>query len=612
MKLRELRFNIFVLTVLFIFPVLTFAQRLTSSADKTTVGENESFRVYFEFQGEDINKAEDFRAPDFEGFRILGGPNQSTSMQIINGKVSGSLTYSFILRATKTGNYTIKPASIVYEGKRYVSKPLFIRVVKGRSTQQNKSATNSGGLTEAEIAKNVFLKAFPSKTKLMQGEQLTVTYKLFTKLNISSPSISKLPVYKGFWAEEIDLPNNISFHIEMYNGERFRVATIKEVALFPTRSGLLEITPFELNVPVMIRKRQKSRSLFDDFFNDPFFGRTETYQFLAKSNSIKVKVEPLPVANVPASFKGAVGEYKLKAYLDKAKTKINEPISLKLQLSGKGNIKLVNMPELNLPAGFEQYDPKVSENITSSGIISGTKSIEYLIVPRIPGKKLLPAIEFSYFSLKEKKYKTLKAGPFSLEVEGSIHNSQYASGSNFSKENVQLLNEDIRYIKTNITLSRITNTRKFPSWFIYVIILSSLLFLALVLWKRQTDKLRGDIKLMRSRKAEKIARKRLSTAKKALDAKSSKVFYEEIAKALQGYLEDKLFIQTSEFTIDRAIDKLTELNISGELSAKVKTIFDKCEFARFAPSADVQAESDLYKQTIETITELENSIKRVK
>lgn len=614
MKSERMKYRIvfLLLSVVLFYPLKSEAQRFTASADKTTVGEFESFQVYFEFSGGDINKAEDFRPPNFEGFRVLGGPNQSTSMQIINGKVSGSLTYSYVLRPKKKGDFTIAPASILYEGKRHVTKPLVIKVVQGRSPQQSQRSQSSGGLSEAEIAKNLFLKAIPSKMRVMQGEQLTLTYKLYTKLNISSPSISKLPVYQGFWAEEIELPRNISFQIEMYNGERFRVATLKEVALFPTKSGSLEITPFELNVPVLIRKRKTSRSLFDDFFNDPFFGRTETYQFLARSNALKIKVDPLPVTNVPASFKGAVGEFSMKAYLDKNKVKINEPVSLKLQLSGKGNIKLVNMPELKLPRGFEQYDPKISESLSTSGVISGTKSVEYLIVPRIPGKKEIPAFEFSYYSLKDKRYKTLKAGPFELEIEGDASAMQMSSGGNFSKEDVRLLNEDIRFIKTNLNLMRITNTRRFPNWFFVAVILPAIIFFTLVIWKRRTDKLRGNIRLMRSQKAEKIARKRLKAAKKALDQKDSHLFYEEITKALQGYLEDKLFIQTSEFTIDKAAEVLSASGVDEKLIGQIREIFDKCEFARFAPSKNESAEADLFNFTMDTITELESSIKRVK
>ncbi len=590
----------------------SFAQRFTVTADKTTVGEFESFQVYFEFRGGDINKVENFIPPSFDGFRILGGPNQSTSMQIINGKVSGSISYSYVLRPQRVGSFTIEPASVLYEGKRYVTKPLIIKVVKGRSTQpkQQSRNQNSGGLTEADIAKNVFLKAIPSKLHVTQGEQLIVTFKLYTKLNISSPSISKLPVYQGFWAEDLDLPRNISFEIEMYNGERFRVATIKKVALFPTKSGNLEISPFELNVPVLIRKRRTSRSLFDDFFNDPFFGRTETYEFLARSNKIKIKVDPLPVKNVPPSFKGAVGEFSMKGYLDKNKVKINEPVSLKIHISGKGNLKLVNMPELILPAGFEQYDPKESENISNTEIISGTKTVEYLIVPRIPGKKEIPKIEFSFYSLKEKRYKTLTVGPFELEIEGDNSAVQIPSSGNFSKEDIRLLTEDIRFIKTKINLIRISNAKEFPTWFFFALLLPAIFLGGIVAWRRRTDKLRGNVRLMRSQKAEKAARKRLKLAKKALDQKDTVLFYDEIAKALQGYLEDKLFIQTSEFTIDRAIEKLAESNVDHQLTENVKEIFNKCEFARFAPGKSESAEADLYKFTFDLITKLENSIKQ--
>ncbi len=588
-----------------------FAQKFTLTADKTTVGEYESFQVYFEFSGGDINKAENFVAPTFENFRVLGGPNQSTSMQIINGKVSGSLSYSYVLRPQKTGTFTIGPGFINYEGKKYTTGTIKIKVVKGKAPAQRKAQNNRGGLSDEDIAKNVFIRAVPSKTHVVQGEQITVLYKLYTKLNISSPSVSKLPVYKGFWAEDLDMPRNISYEIEMYNGQRFRVATIKKVALFPTKSGLLEVTPFELNVPVLIRKRRSSRSLFDDFFNDPFFGATETYQFLARSNSLKIKVDPLPVKNVPDSFKGAVGEFSMKAYLDKQKVKINDAISLKIQISGRGNIKLVDMPQLNLPPGFEQYDPKESENIMSSGVIAGTKNIEYLLVPRLPGKKVIPEVKFSFYSLKDKKYKTLTAGPFEVEIEGDVTSASIPSAAGFSKEDVRLLNQDIRFIKTDIPLIRIQNLKRFPSWFWWAILVPSFVLVLLVGWRRKNDELKGNIRLVKSQKARKEAIKRLKIAKKALDKNDSELFYNEIAKALQGYLEDKLFIPTSEFSIDKATEKLEELSIAKELIQKVKDIFNKCEFIRFAPSKDHSMDSQFYKFVADTITDLENNIKKV-
>lgn len=251
-----------------------FAQEFTSSVDKTKVGENETFQAYFTFKGQNSNGLRNFKAPSFTGFRVLSGPNQSTSMQYINGAMSSSVTYSFYLQATSIGKYTLGEASIEYNGNSLATKPIEIEVVKGAApTQRQNNSRNqnqtSGGISNEELAENVFIRAIPDRQSTYLGQQVTVTYKLYTRLNINSPQISKLPSYQGFWSEELEMNNNIYFSEEMYNNVRFRSAVLKTVALFPTKTGELSVTPFELTVPVMVKKK-RSNDPFDQFFNDSF------------------------------------------------------------------------------------------------------------------------------------------------------------------------------------------------------------------------------------------------------------------------------------------------------------------------------------------------------
>jgi hypothetical protein len=596
-----------ILLSMFFIGINLYAQQFKSSADKTTVGQNEKFQVYFEFSGGDYNKVKNFRAPNFEGLKVLSGPNQATSMQFINGQMSASITYSYIVVGVKLGTYKIESASIYYEDKVFNSEPISITITKASGNLSEGNTT--GGISNEELAKNVFIRAIPSKTRVYQGEQITVSYKLYTKLNISSPQINKLPANEGFWAEDLESSNNIAFNIEMYNGERFRAAEIKRVALFPTKSGELTVSPFELKVPVIIKKRRNSRDVFDDFFNDSFFGRSETIEYVAKSNSINVDVKPLPQNNIPATFKGAVGDFNFSAVLDKSDVELNEAITFKVSISGNGNIQLIGVPEVELPNGFEKYDPKSSKSISRKNIVSGSKSVEYLAIARIPGVKEIPPVEFSYFDPARKRYITKTSSPFTINVKKG-EGGYDPSVSNFSKEDIKLLSEDIRFIKTsNFDLQKKGEFKLIQSWF-WIFAIAPLLVLLVTLGvKKRQDKLTGNIQLTKYRKAEKAARGKLKIAKKAIDSGDKPKFYEETSKAVFGYLEDKLNIQKSEFTQERAISELQIQSVPDELVSRVKSISEECEFARFAPKAEnSQAEKEMYDEALSVIIELENSL----
>lgn len=587
-----------------------FGQNLKVSVDKTTVGENERFQVYFSFEGGSLNDISNFRGPQVQGMRVLSGPNQSTNMQIINGRVSSSITYSYVVVAPQKGVFEIGEASIDYQGKTYKSKPIKIQVVQGSSP--NNPNSNTGGMATDDLEKNVFIRAIPSKSSVYVGEQVTVEYKLYTKLNISSPKISKLPTYNGFWVEQLDGSRNLNFNIEMYNGERYRVATIERVALFPTKSGDLDVTRYELEVPVVQRRRSNSRDLFDDFFNDSFFGRSETIEFTAKSNKLNIKVKPLPTQGQPESFNGVVGNFKFNSSIDKNEVEVNEPVTLKINISGTGNIKLLELPEPKLPPGFEVYDPKSTESITRVNTIQGTKQIEYLIVPRLPGEKFIPPFEFSYFDPQSNKYFTFSTDKYSINVKPGTGVDYSQGTTGFSKEDVKLLNQDIRYIKTsNYELTKTTDNTLLGLWFWLSLILPSAGLFGFILFKKRQDKISGNLQLSKFKKAEKAAKNRLKSAKKELDAGNKQAFYDEISNALNGYLEDKLNIKRSEFSIDKALDLIKTAGINNELSDRVKSVFDKCEFARFAPKVDdLHAEAEFYNNTVDVIVKLENELSK--
>jgi hypothetical protein len=601
-KVRIIALSTFLFLILFQYSGL--AQQFVASVKEIDATVNEPFQVSLTFSGPSINNLSNFSPPSFENFMILSGPNQSTSIQIINGAQSASLTYSFVLQAKSVGTFTIGSASITQSGKTYKSNSLVIPVQKGQP--KNQQQKNNDEISEAEIAKNLYIRAIVDKTKAYKGEQITVIYKLYTRLSIASQmGVNKLPQYQGFWAEELETSGNISFTTEIIEGKQFRVGVLKRVALFPTQTGTLEVTPFELAVPVQIQKQRNSKSVWDDFFGDPF-GRSEIYEFNAKSNVVKIEVQPFPDGQ-PESFKGAVGDYTFDAKLNNSTVKSNEPLTLNINISGSGNIKLIDMPEINLPNGFEKYEPKMNEQIIRKGKVSGSKSGEYLFVPRVVGIREIPPIEFSYFDPSNKRYVTLKSDPFKIDIKPGDKQTQTEFAG---KEDIKELGTDIRFLKTSFDDVRKKEDYVINSTgFLITGVIPFILSFVLIGWKRRYDKLHGNVVQLRYQKAQKVAKNRLKSAKKLMDSQNHKEFYTELSSALFGYLEDKLHIPKSEFTVERASDELRKRNLTEELVADLKTGAEKCEFVRFAPGAEKStAMQEMYDQIAEVIINLEKNI----
>ncbi len=585
------------------------AQSFNASVSSTTVGLNDQFQVSFTFSGQDLNGIKSFSPPQFYNFMVLSGPNQSTSMQIINSSVSASMTYSYYVQPKNIGKFTIGSASINYNGKEFKSNPITITVVKGAAKPQQQQQAANNTVSNKEIGDNLFIRAVADRNSVYMGQQVTVTYKLYTRLSIASQmSVSKLPSYEGFWSEEITVPNTISFTTETYEGKQFRVGILKKVALFPSQLGQLSVTPFELNVPVQIQRRRQGGNIFDDFFNDPFFNNTQPVNYDAKSNTLKINVLPLPHQNVPKTFKGDVGDYTINSQLDQSDVKTNQPLDLKLNISGTGNIGLINTPDLTLPPGFDQYDPKTSDQINRTGAINGSKTIEYLIVPRVAGKKEIPSIKFTFFNPNKRQYVTLSTPVYDINVAQGPNSGQSYSG--MSKQDIKVLDQDIRYIKTNADdLSEIGNTQIFDFSFWTSVALPFIALVSLVSWKKRNDKLSGNVQLLRYRRAEKIARLRFKSANALMLAKDQTGFYSEISLALFGYLEDKLHISKADFTLEKAVDVLNTKINDESLINKLKNCVEKCEFARFAPSGNASTEmNEMYNDMTNVIIELEKSL----
>lgn len=589
------------LLLCFLISIDLFAQKFFASVNETKISDTDRLQVTFTFEGKDVNKLRNFTPPAFRDFRIFSGPNQSTSMQIINGVVSASLSYSYILLPNTTGSFTIGSASIEYDGDSFKTEPISVTIVKGTAKPKEE---NKQSVPDAEIAQNLFIRTVVDKNRAYLGEQVTVTYKLYTRLNIAAQmSVSKLPQYQGFWAEEIETSPNISFTTEVVDGKQFSVGILKRAALFPTQLGTLEVTPFELNVPVRIQRKRNPNNIWDDFFGDPF-GRGETIEYLARSNTTKIEVLPLPENGKPDSFKGAVGNFDFNVFLDKSETVTNEPISVKMKINGRGNIKLLEMPSFDLPTGFERYDPKINEQINRTGIISGSKEAEYLFVPRIAGIREIKPIEFSFFDPSKKSYVTLKSQPFNINIKQGkeTYSTDFAG-----KEKIRMLGDDIRFIKTSYS-----DVGKSKGYIVYhplfwtSVALPFFALVGLIGWKKRQEKLSGNVQLLKFQKAQKVARTRLKLAKKLMEERKTEEFYSELSLALFGYLEDKLHIPKADFTIELAQDELRNRNVDESLVSRVKLSAEKSEFVRFAPgSKEKESMQSMYDEFSTVIIEIE-------
>ncbi len=594
---------VFILVLL--IPLFAIAQTFTATVDETTVGDNQQFQISFTLSGQNLKGVRNLKPPSFSDFMALSGPSQSTNIQFINGVQSASYSYSYILRAKRIGVFTIGKASIEFNGKLYETEPIKITVVKGSSLPKQKK--KDGEISNEEIAKNLFIRAIVNKRKVFLGEQVTVVYKLYTRLNIAAQmSINKLPQYQGFWTEELESSNNITFSTEMIDGKQFRVGTLKRAALFPTQTGKLEITPFELTVPIQLRRNRNRNNFFDDFFNDPF-GASQTVKYNATSNKVTITVLPLPVTGKPESFNGAVGDFTLNAGIDKTTAKTNESMTLKVSISGKGNLELLKLPKLDLPAGFEKYEPKTSENINRKNVISGKKTAEYLMIPRVVGKREIPAIEFSYFNPEKKKYFTLRSKSFALNI---TQGEKLIETEFTSKEDILKLGSDIRFIKTsNYDIYKKEESILFTTFFWAGGIVPVILLLVLVGWKRKNDKLAGNLALLHYQRARKVAKSRLKKAKKLMQENNYTEFYTEISLALFGYLEDKFHIPKAEFTIEKAADELRNAGVEETLIETVKKTAEDCEFVRFSPGAEKDsAMQSRYDQLAVVIVDVEKNI----
>ena len=598
--------------IFLIFAKCAFSQDVAFTASAPEVVElGQQFRLIYTVNAQ----AENFSAQAVDGIAVLAGPStsQSSNVSIINGKVTQNfeLRYTYILQAMKEGVFTIPSAEVKVNKKTYKSNPVKIEVIKG-APKQERAVISTSGMNQSQQTTNqsqisnsdLYIKIFVSKVKVHREEHLIATIKLFSRLNITRLENAKLPSFQGFITEELAIPPLTSLNRERINDQVYLTGVLKKYILYPQKSGEIKIDPFELDIFYQKPGNRRSRNMFDDFF-----GAIDSEGRKVISNSVTINVSDLP-KNKPFSFSGAVGQIKLSASVDNSNVNTNDAVNLKVKISGNGNLKYINPLKIEFPSDFDVYDPKINDNIkySESGAV-GNKTFEYLMIPRHAGEFTIPSFSFSYFDTETDQYKTQKAGPFNIKVAKSEGDTMVTVSTAFTKEDVKFLGMDIQFIKKDIKLKKtnqfLFGTRTFYMAYVFGI----LLFLIIFLFRKKKMKESANIILVKNKKAKKFARKRLKKASGFMKQNQREAFYEELVKALWGYISDKLGIPVANLSKDNARSEMLNKKVDEEYIEQILNIIDRCEYARYAPVTEETKMDTLYKDAIKVISKLQQKLK---
>ena len=610
------------------------AQEVSFSATAPKVVRNgEQFRLTYTISG-DFSQ---FSAPSMDPFRVLSGPNQSRSsnFEFRNGKTTTSTTttYTYWLQAVETGSFTIGPASIQVSRKQSMqSDPVEIQVVAGKASQGTRqpaaapsrhatsSASRPANQDVGEIGdESLFVRTEASKNKVYIGEQLVVSQKVYTKVNLAGFGDISFPNYSGFWAQEVDIPDRINLERVALNNQVYAMGELKRTVLFPQKSGKLTLEPSKVEVIAQVQRSQQSRRstgdpFFDSFFNDPFFNsRTANVPVNCVSEPVTITVLPLPEAGKPASFGGAVGKFSISSEIDKTTLNVNEAITIKYRVSGSGNLHLIDLHEFRFPHDFEVYDPKVNRNITTTAnSVTGAVTFEYVMIPRNAGVFTIQPVELAYFDPAGERYVTLRTETYEITVhKNPTPDSDAMVYSGLSREEVKLLGEDIRYIKTGVSGfyhpdASYFGTRAWYKWLVLIIIIFLFLFILFSVRRKN----RADMAGMKNRKATKFAKRRLAQAATYLKANQIESFYEEVSDALWGYVGDKLNIPFSVLNTEQVKEKLASSTVPDMVIERFLSLVAQCDYARFSPGDLGSGMQAVYSDAVQIITQLEKYLKK--
>ena len=596
--------HLYLLVCVLLFSLRGISQQVSFTMEAPKIVElGEQFRLAFTLNA----KGQNLKLPELSDFDVLMGPStsQSSSFQIVNGVSSQSVSFSylFILKAKKDGRFTINPASINVNGSTVTSNAVTIEVVKG-SAKPAGGGTEQPTATPGSVPKNdLFVKLIIDRKNLYKGDHTMATIKIYSKVNLNGFEDISLPSFEGFWSQDVPLPQQISLQRESYNGEIYNVGTLKKTLLFPQQTGVITIGKVKIDCIVQQRVKQP-KSFFDDFF-DNFANVKAT----VTSDPVIVTVNPLPGG--PSDFSGAVGRFDLRSSITSTNVKENDAITLRIDVSGNGNIKLINAPKLKLPADFEVYDPKTQSNYnaTAEGL-NGNISFEYLFLPRFAGEYTIPPVNFVYFDPVAGKYTTKSSQEFKIHVAKGDGTASRSVTSSVSKEDVKYLGKDIRFIKQGSIELRPKGKVFFGSFTFYLIYLIGILGLfALYILYQKRIRENANVARVKNKKASKVALRRLKEASIHLKEGATEKFYEAVTRAFWGYLSDKMTIPFAELNKERASNELVKHKASETVVNRFIQILDTCEFARFAPGDANQKMHEIYDEACDVMSQMEKDIK---
>ncbi len=602
-RTRQRRLRWLPLVVMLLTYTTALGQSIVGRAP-AQVAVGEQFRLTYTVNTDNV---EEFRAGNIpEALEVLMGPSTSSqsSFQMVNGKTSSSssVTFTYIVSANKAGNYTIPAARAKVDGKQMHSNVLHVKVAGSASSSQQGRGQRSGNGSGAQASSGhisgnaLFMKVSANNSRVHEQEPILLTYKVYTLVNLTSLT-GKMPDLKSFYTREVPLPQQKSFHIETLNGRPYRTVTWQQYVMFPQTTGKLEIPSLDYEGMVMLENRDVDP--FEAFFNGGS-GYTEVKKVI-KAPGLTVTVDPLPAR--PSNFSGGVGTFSLSASLDKDKVKANDPVTLRIVVSGVGNMKLIKQPTVVLPKDFDQYDAKVTDKTKlSTNGIEGNMVYDVLIVPRHQGTYELQPVEFVYFDTKSGSYKTLRSQPFTLKVQ----KGNGGGSRTYASEELQQVNKDIRYIKTGDIRPVTLGDSFFASlayWIVLAVLLGTFVTLFVVFRQRAID--RADIVKMRGKRANKVASRRLRKAAKLMKANSQNEFYDEVLRALWGYVGDKLNIPVAQLSRENISAQLNGRGATADTIQLFLGALDECEFARYAPGDAHGNMNKVYDAAVEAITSIE-------
>ena len=591
-----------------------------TASGPSVIGVGEQFRVVFKINTDDISK---FTPPSISGFDILAGPSTSrmSSFNMVNGKTTNtsSTSFTYVLAANKEGTFTISGAKVNTNNKTYASNSITIKVQKN-PTQSQRAQTQRGYSqnqnNQASVTvlddKALFIRASANKPKAVIGEEIIITYKLYTLVNISEYQVNRMPINKGFWIEEIDMSQDPTISTETIEGRQYQVATLRKVIAYPQESGKLTIAPLDIDVVAHIASRSQRRVSTGDPFFDSFFqsmGQTgyEKVKKSIKSNVINLNVSELPKSNI--DFSGAVGNFQISVTANPLRCKTNEAITLRYTISGSGNLSLIDKINLKIPEDFESFDPTINDQInkTPNGL-NGKRTFEYILIPRVQGEFKIPKVSFTYYDLNTKTYKTISTNEFTLKItKGKDELSGLAQQMS---EREKYIKRDIEHIKTKPTNFYSQNSSIYiKPYLLLVFLIIIMLTIGFIVFKNKSNKKNSDISYVRYKKANKIALNRLKKAKKYLENYQKDEFYNEIAQATWNYLSDRFNIVKMDLSFDNVKEILTKRNIKEDTINNLISLLNNCEYVRFSQVEEIQKMDSLYELTANSLSDIESQIK---